>query len=99
MTTTMPQNRVQSLDNLVNQINDLHIGKGLKWREIGKIFNLPAGTLASIAKGREPKDPHTRVLLRLEKPRKPSPPAWATQGADFLEMKRKQKLEEANESM
>jgi hypothetical protein len=62
---TMPQNFVQSLDNVIQRINELRTLQGLKWREISKYYGLPAGTLSSIAKGREPKDPHTRALLNL----------------------------------
>jgi hypothetical protein len=97
MTTITPTPSVQSLNSLVQKLNALNGIEGLSFRKIASLpefSGIPFGTLANIAKGREPKDMHTRVLLRLEKLRKPSPPAWVTQSADFLAMKRKQKLEE-----
>ena len=63
--STMP---VQSLDNLSGTLQALKAIHGTTWRDIAQIEQyqgIPAGTLCAIAKGRNPKNPHYREILRL----------------------------------
>jgi very-short-patch-repair endonuclease len=63
-----PKTPVQTLDKLQERLNTIHDTHGLSWRAIAQIpefAGIPAGTLCAIAKGRDPKDAHERLLLRL----------------------------------
>ena len=59
---------VQSLDTVIRALLQLNTVGGMAWRDIAKMDaykGIPAGTLCAIAKGREPKNPHYREILRL----------------------------------
>jgi len=67
-----PANVVQTLDKLQERLKTLH-NSNMNWRTISALpeFRLPSGepiapgTLCSIAKGRDPKNPHVRAVLHL----------------------------------
>jgi hypothetical protein len=64
---------VQTMDMVRDMLHSLH--KSLRtWRRVSIHFNakIPAGTLCSIAKGREPKKPEYRKILGLPE-MKPAP--------------------------
>ena len=72
----LPDISVQPLDAVVGRLLYLHDSLSLHWREIaampefagvydGKERHVPAGTLSSIAKGRDPKDAFVRHVLHL----------------------------------
>jgi hypothetical protein len=66
--TTDSTPAAQSLPAVQNRLQQLNMVDNLSFRKIAALSEfqgIPAGTLAHIAKGREPKDPHTRALLHL----------------------------------
>lgn len=59
---------VQPLDTIISELNHLHDSQNLSWRKIAarsEFRGIPAGTLCSIAKGREPKKRKHRMILKL----------------------------------
>ena len=65
MVTRMP---VQTLDAVKAELNRVKRVTKLAWWQIAQIpefAGVTAGTLCAIAKGRDPKSPHIRELLRL----------------------------------
>ncbi len=59
---------VQTLDKVKDELTTLKKAKGLRWSDISQkpeYVGIPAGTLCSIAKGRDPKNPYYRAILHL----------------------------------
>ena len=60
----MTTNAVQTLDKASKHINSLYRQFGT-WRKVAAIVGLPVGTVWNVAHGHDPKDIHTRAVLRL----------------------------------
>ena len=59
---------VRTSDSIPDQLKFLNLVQHMSWREIAKLpefQGIPAGTLCSISKGFEPKNPKVRVQLGL----------------------------------
>jgi hypothetical protein len=66
--TTDTTTTVQSLNSLIERLTSLNKVDKLSFRKIARLpefSGVPFGTLANVAKGRDPKDTHTRALLGL----------------------------------
>jgi len=63
-----PKPVLRTGDNWQQVLQNLHTTSGMSWREIANLpefQGIPAGTLCSISKGFEPKNPKVRVQLGL----------------------------------